>query len=514
MKSAISSLLGVSALIFPFVAATAESTRDVVIAKAEALAGKEYQAPPQIPRFMRELNYDQYQGIRFKPENSLWQDSDSDFNAMLVPPGLFYTHPVTINIVKQGEIEPLPFSKSHFTYPTTEVEQQVPADLGYAGFKLTFPLEGEDIQNQFLVFAGASYYRAVSRDTNFGISGRGLALNTGLPGGEEFPAFTEYWLEEPKAGDTSFSFHALLDSRSMTGAYHFTVTPGDETELKVESVVFPRQNVQLMGVAPLTSMFYYGENTLKPHGEWRPEVHDSDGLLIHNGVSDEWLWRPLLNPTSLTMDYFATENVRGFGLIQRDDHFTHYMDKEARYDTRPSAWIKPEGDWGKGNVVLVQLPTPDETNDNIVAFWQPDATVTPGEPQYFSYTAVFGDQHIAAEPLARSMATYVGDGNRVGGGDQQGAVRVIVDFAGAELDKLEADAPVVGSVTGLEDGEVIGHFVEYIEPLKHWRLSILARPASNKPLALRGYLQHEGTPLTETWTYQLPRNTGVLGLKN
>jgi len=498
-------------LLLPLSLSAQESVRDKVIAKAEALAAQPYKAPPAIPRFMRDLSYDQYQGIRFKPESSLWQDSDSDFKAMLVPPGLFYTHPVAINIVKEGEIEPLGFNKSDFTYPNTEVEQQVPADLGYAGFKLTFPLEGEDIQNQFLVFAGASYYRAVSRDTNFGISGRGLALNTGLPGGEEFPAFTEYWLETPKAGDTSFSFHALLDTRSMTGAYRFTVTPGDETEMKVESVIFPRQEVALMGVAPLTSMFYYGQNTFKPHGEWRPEVHDSDGLLIHDGASGEWLWRPLLNPTSLTMDYFATENLRGFGLMQRDDNFTHYMDKEARYDTRPSAWIEPEGDWGKGNVVLVQLPTPDETNDNIVAFFQPERGVKPGEPHYFSYTAIFGDQHIASEPLARSMDTYVGDGNRVGGGYEAGAVRVIVDFAGGALDELAADAPVVGSVTGLEDGEVLGHFVEYIEPLKRWRLSILVRPAANKPLALRGYLQHEGNPLTETWTYQLPRNTGLLG---
>ncbi|WP_022961049.1 glucan biosynthesis protein [Halopseudomonas pelagia] len=504
--------LGVALLLLvPFNLAAQESVRDKVIAKAETLAAQPYKAPPAIPRFMRELSYDQYQGIRFKPESSLWQDTESDFKVMLVPPGLFYTHPVAINIVEDDAIEPLAFNKSKFTYPTSEVEQQVPADLGYAGFKLTFPLKGEDIQNQFLVFAGASYYRAVSRDTNFGISGRGLALDTGLSGGEEFPAFTEYWLETPQAGDTSFSFHALLDTRSMTGAYRFTVTPGDKTELKVESVLFPRQDVRQMGVAPLTSMFYYGQNTYKPQGEWRPEVHDSDGLLIHNGSSGEWLWRPLLNPKSLTMDYFATENVRGFGLMQRDDDFTHYMDKEARYDTRPSAWIEPEGDWGKGSVVLVQLPTPDETNDNIVAFWRPDRAVTPGEPQYFSYTAIFGDQHIAGEPLGRSVDTYVGDGNRVGGGYEEGAIRVIVDFTGGELDDLAPDAPVVGSVTGLEGGEVLGHFVEYIEPLKRWRLSVLARPAAGKPLALRGYLQHEDTPLTETWTYQLPSNTGVLG---
>lgn len=512
MKLALLPLLTVTLLGYT-VSATADAVRSTVVAKAESLSREKYQAPPKIPGFLQNLSYDQYQGIRFKPQNSLWQEADSKFKVMLVPPGLFYTHPVQINVVSDGESEPLPFDKSSFDYPSGELEQQIPADLGYAGFKVTFPLKGEDLQNQFLVFAGASYYRAVSRDTNFGLSGRGLAINTGLPGGEEFPAFIEYWLETPKAGASSFTFHALLDGPSMTGAYQYTVTPGDQTTVEVKSVIFPRKNVELLGIAPLTSMFYYGENTLKPHGEWRPEVHDSDGLLIHDGASDEWLWRPLLNPASLTTDYFATDNVRGFGLMQRDVSFTQYMDKEARYDTRPSAWVEPVGDWGKGNVVLVQLPTKGETNDNIVAFWQPAQEAAPSEPLHLSYTATFGDQHIPAEPLARTMATHLGDGSRVGGGNQPGAVRVIVDFAGGALDDLSPDAPVVASVTGLEDGEIISHFVEYVEPLNQWRLSILARPADEKPLTLRGFLSLENEPVTETWTYQLPRNTGLLGLQ-
>ncbi|GGD09319.1 glucan biosynthesis protein [Halopseudomonas salina] len=512
MKLVLLPLLTVTLLAYA-VSANADTVRGTVVAKAESLSREKYQAPPEIPGFLQNLNYDQYQGIRFKPQSSLWQETDSKFKVMLVPPGLFYTHPVQINVVSDGESEPLPFNKSSFDYPSGELEQQIPADLGYAGFKLTFPLKGNDLQNQFLVFAGASYYRAVSRDTNFGLSGRGLAINTGLPGGEEFPAFIEYWLETPKAGASSFTFHALLDGPSMTGAYQYTVTPGDQTTVEVKSVVFPRKNVKLLGIAPLTSMFYYGENTLKPHGEWRPEVHDSDGLLIHDGVSDEWLWRPLLNPVSLTTDYFATDNVRGFGLMQRDVSFTQYMDKEARYDTRPSAWVEPVGDWGKGNVVLVQLPTKGETNDNIVAFWQPAQEVVPNEPLHLSYTTTFGDQRIPVEPLARTMATHLGDGSRVGGGNQAGAVRVIVDFAGGALEDLVADAPVVASVTGLEDGEIISHFVEYLEPLKQWRLSILARPADEKPLTLRGFLSLENEPVTETWTYQLPRNTGLLGLQ-
>lgn len=481
-----------------------------VVDKARQLAEQPYQAPPETPAFLRELSYDDYQAIRFKPESSLWLDEGSNFNAMLVPPGLFYNHTVKVNVIEDDVSKTLGFDKSKFTYPNAHLEKLIPADLGYAGFKLTFPLTGPNVQNQFLVFSGASYYRAVGRDNNFGISARGIALNTGLAGGEEFPSFVEFWLKKPGVEDRVMTFFALLDGPSVAGAYHFTVTPGDETTVTVRTMLFPRKNIELFGVAPLTSMFFYGENTRKPAGEWRPEVHDSDGLLIHDGPSNEWLWRPLRNPESLTMDYFSTENVRGFGLIQRDTHFTNYMDQEAHYQSRPSTWIETQGQWGKGQVVLVQLPTPDETNDNIVAFWKPEAQVTAGNPLQLSYSARFGGKDIARETLGKTQDTFVGDGSIVGGGNQAGAVRVIVDFAGGPLDILANNAPVVGSVTAMDDGEVIEHFVEYVASLKRWRLSILARPASGKSLSLRAFLKQEEQTLTETWTYQLPAGHDIL----
>ncbi len=485
---------------------------ETVISQARERAATPYQPPPEVPRFLRDLGYQEYQGIRFKPEASLWKDEASRFKVMMMPPGLFYHHAVRINVVDNGDAEPVVFQKNQFDYPNPEVERLVPADLGYAGFKLTYPFEGPDVMNQFLVFAGASYYRAVGKANNFGISGRGVAVNTGLPQGEEFPSFVEFWLERPAADADSMTFYGLLDGPSAAGAYRFTVTPGETTDLKVESAMFPRQDIELLGLAPLTSMFFYGKNTLKPVGEWRPQVHDSDGLLVHDGASDEWLWRPLRNPEALSIDYFATRNVRGFGLLQRENRFASYEDLEARYDTRPSAWIEPEGDWGNGQVVLVQLPTSDETNDNIVAFWRPDAPVTSREPLFFNYTAKFGNRDVAGEPLARSVSTYLGDGSLVGGGDQRGAVRLVIDFEGGPLEDLAAEAPVVSQVSGMNDTEVIEHFVQYNAPNKRWRVSILARPAADRPLSLRAFLSHEEQTLTETWSYELPPRSGVLGV--
>ena len=511
MTKGISLLAGVIGLWLPLHASAENFNFADVVEKAKTLAESPYEAPKPVPKFLQELSFDDYQGIRFKPENSLWHESNSAFQVMPVPPGLFYKHPVQVHIIDAQGVHPLKFEKSQFSYPNTEVERLVPADLGYAGFKLTFPLKHDGAQNQFLVFAGASYFRAVGRDNNFGISGRGLAVNTGLPGGEEFPDFVEFWLERPRPDADSLTFYGLLNGESLSGAYRFTVVPGDETALQVQSVLFPRKSVELMGIAPLTSMFYYGENTLRPAGEWRPQVHDSDGLLIHDSPSDEWMWRPLRNPEALSMDYFATENVRGFGLLQRDTDFHNFMDLEARYDGRPSAWVEPDGDWGKGHVVLVQIPTPDETNDNIVAFWKPEAEVAQGQSLKYDYTVHFGGPDIADSPLGRTQESFLGDGMRIGGGNEKGAVRLIIDFAGGPLDQLKADSPVLGEVSMLQEGELIEQFVEYVEPLNRWRLSILARPGDDRPLSLRAFLRDEEQTLTETWQYELPADNHLLG---
>ncbi len=458
---------------------------------------------------MRELSYSQYQDIRFDPEKSLWRESGSRFQVMLVPPGLFYDHAVAINIVDSQGSHPLPFKRDSFICNDPNLAKRLPLDLGYAGFKLTYPMVKEDQHNQFLVFAGASYFRSVGQNNAFGISARGVALDTGLSWGEEFPSFVEFWLVRPSPEAKEMLLYGLLDGKSMTGAYAFTITPGPVTTVAVKAMIFARTQLNLLGMAPLTSMFYYGENTGRPVGEWRRQVHDSDGLLIRNGTSGEWLWRPLLNPKSLQVDSFATENVRGFGLMQRDSDFSDYLDAEAQYHIRPSAWVEPLGDWGKGQVVLVQLPSPNETNDNIVAFWTPAGQVSPEKPLSLEYTLKFGDSLIAGEPMGRAINTLVGDGNRTGGGSAEGAYRLVVDFAGGPLEKLSPRAKILASVTALEKGEVLDHYVEYIPSQSCWRLSILAKPFENTPLVLRAYLSRDRETLTETWTYRLAGDNDI-----
>jgi glucans biosynthesis protein len=480
-----------------------------VVNKARELSTQPYKAPPQAPQFLRDLSYNQYQEIRFKPEESLWQQDGSRFQIMMMPPGMYYNHTVKLHVVGPEGVSPVPFDKNVFNYPNEEFARRIPADLGYAGFKLTYPLRQPDIQNQFLVFAGASYFRGVGKDNRFGISARGIAVDTGLRSGEEFPAFVEFWLERPPANAESMVVYGLLDGPSITGAYRFRIFPGEETRVEITAKLFTRNDIALLGVAPLTSMFYYGENTVRPGGEWRPQVHDSDGLLLHDGKSGEWLWRPLINPKSLRMSYLQTDNIRGFGLLQRDTEFADFEDMGARYELRPSAWVETEGDWGKGEVVLVEIPTRSETNDNIVAFWRPEAAVKAGQQLDYEYTVVFGGPTVPDQPSARAVQTFVGDGNRIGGGDAEGAYRIIIDFAGGLLDTLDPGASVVSKVTGGKNVEVIEHFVEYLEPNGRWRLSMLVRPAPSEVLSLRAFLSLDDKPLTETWTYELPADEDI-----
>lgn len=486
---------------------------DDVAEKAKSLASEKYQKPAQTPDFLKNLSYSDYQSIRFKPEESLWRSGKSRFQVMMIPQGSFYSQAVQLNVVDSEGVHPIGFDKTRFDYPSPELAKRVPADLGYAGVKLTYPLSGNGEQNQFLVFGGASYFRGVGSNNTFGLSGRGIAVDTGLPSGEQFPAFTEFWMERPKSNSDVMVVYGLLDGRSLTGAYRFEIRPGKTTKMDVTAQLFFRDDIEQLGQAPLTSMFFYGDNTLRPRGEWRPQVHDSDGLLINDRKTGEWLWRPLVNPAELQLSYHHVQDLDGFGLIQRDRKFDDFQDSEARYDRRPSMWVKPLGEdgtgWGKGEVVLVEIPSGAEANDNIVAFFKPAQPVKAGGNRRLEYSVAFGEPAITGQPNGRAVHTFVGIGK---GNDGSGeALRLIVDFKGGELAGLHPDAAVVSQVSGGEGVEVIEHFVEYIEVSDVWRLSILAKPSADQPLTLRGFLNKDNEPVTETWTYLLGPKTDLRG---
>ncbi|HET6655864.1 MAG TPA: glucan biosynthesis protein G [Gammaproteobacteria bacterium] len=484
-----------TAFVAPALAHAQSFGYDNVVARAKALAAKPFEAPRRVPDFLANVSYDDYRDIRFRVENSLWKQSNTKFQVMLIHPGLYYDHAVQINVVDAEGVHEVQFSPTLFDYGHNKFVDKIPPDLGFAGFKLTYPLKGEDSHNQFLVFAGASYFRAVGRDTNWGLSARGLAVDTGLQTGEEFPFFKTFWLVRPAPGADRMMVYGLLDSKRVTGAYQFIVTPGDSTVMDVRATLFERADIKQLGIAPLTSMFFYGENSPRPAGDWRPEVHDSDGLLVHSDTG-EWIWRPLVNPSQLLVSAFHLTNPRGFGLLQRDRHFHNYQDLEARYDLRPSAWVTPTGDWGDGHVMLVEIPSDKEVNDNIVAFWVPDSVPKLGEPIEFAYKIYWTDDEPEPAAIGKNNATYIGDG------DKQPYKRFVLDFDSDVLSKLPADADVEGVITIGDGGKLIGSHIEKNAVTGGWRLGFQIDPP-DKPLELRVFLKDGQETLSETWSFLL-----------
>ena len=449
---------------------------------------------------MRALDWDQYQAIRFRPEHALWADGDGRFKARFFHLGLYFRHPVRIYEVHDGRVRPVRYTPAMFDYHRSGLEQvTLPDDLGFAGFRVLYHTDPE---RDVAAFLGASYFRAVGQELQFGLSARGLAVDTGLGRAEEFPAFVAFWLERPAPGASALTVYALLDSPSVTGAYRFDIQPDATLRMDVDAALYPRRPIERLGIAPLTSMFQHGENDRRMARDWRPEIHDSDGLAMWTGHG-EWLWRPLDNPSRLRFNAFQDNGPRGFGLLQRDRDFDHYQDDGAFYERRPSLWVEPRGDWGRGSVQLVELPTEDETFDNIVAFWNPEAPPQPGQELLFGYRLHWGSTLPAAPPLARTVASRSGPGGNIGQARSPLARRFVVDFAGGALAMI---APRVDIAARIETshGLIENTDVRRLEAIRGVRTSFDVRrdAAHAEPINLRLQLVVDGQPVSETWLYQ------------
>ncbi len=473
---------------------------DDVAARAEKLAKESFQdTKGTVPDWLLKITYDQWRDIRYRPAQALWADRGSPFRVQFFHPGLFYDRVVAMNVVDQRGVHPLPFSPSKFDYGKNDFASKIPQELGYAGFRVHYPIKTPNRLDEVIVFLGASYFRAVGAHQQYGLSARALAIDTALPKGEEFPYFREFWLVTPAAGAKQLVIFALLDSPSVAGAYRFVVTPGEQTVVAVESRLFLRKPVEKLGIAPLTSMFYFGENTIRTFPDFRPEVHDSDGLLV-NFESGEWLWRPLDNPKTLGVNTFQALNPKGFGLIQRDRDFRNYEDLETRPDLRPSVWVAPRRGFGDGAVELVEIPTTSDVNDNIVTYWVPKTQAKGGDRFAFDYAVSWYGDDPKRPPGGKVVAT------RRDYGRMENVNRFVIDFAGGKLEAIPAHEVLRGVVTvlnGEEAATILDQHVVKNEVTGGWRLSFQIQPKTRDPLELRAFLDKGGDTLTETWSYAM-----------
>ena len=459
---------------------------------ARALAAKPYEPPDEsLPDALKSLSYDQYRSIRFMPEHALWRGDNRGFEAQFFHRGFFYKNKVGLFEVIDGKAQPIRYRREDFSYGEG-VGKWPDGDLGFAGFRLHAPINKPDYMDEVCVFLGASYFRAVAKDEVYGLSSRGLAIDTGEAKGEEFPLFKSFWIERPGTGATSIVVHALLDSKSASGSYRFTIRPGATTIFDVEMTLFPRVDVANGGLAPLTSMFFFGPNGRGALEDFRPEVHDSDGLMMLNGRGEE-IWRPLSNPKMLQVSAFADQNPRSFGLVQRQRDYAAYQDLESNYEKRPSLVVEPIGDWGEGEVVLFEIPTDEEIHDNIAAFWRPKGKLAAKGEYPFTYRLHWGPDIAKADVLARFTRSGVGAHGK-------DAKLFVLELAGDRLKGL--DGKTAKGVVTADKGEIRNIVTQPNPQTGGWRLSFEMAPKNAQAVELRAYLADGDKPVSEIWVYR------------
>jgi glucans biosynthesis protein len=466
--------------------------RTILVARAADLARQPYVEPTK-PNgsVLPKLSYDQYRSIRFQSGAQIWAHENRNFTVELFYPGFIYATPVNVNLVVGGIARRVLFTNDVFDYGPDVPAIEAKSDLGYSGFRVRAPINKPDYLDEFLVFQGASYFRAVPRGLNYGLSARGLAIRTARPEGEEFPVFTDFWLERPPEHAEEIVIHALLQSRSVVGAYTFKARPGAETIVDVQATLFPRVDLAAFGIAPLTSMFLFDATNRGRFDDFRDAVHDSDGLEMLTGRGER-IWRPLANPRVLQVSAFVDENPRGFGLLQRARDIDDYEDYEAHYELRPSAWVEPQGDWGAGHVELVEIPSDREIHDNIVAYWQPATPLPAGQPAEFAYRLRW-----TVEPLDLSLARVAG--TRAGKALAADQRAFVVDYQSAMPIPDDIKIEVTSSAGTIHDPRG-----QKVTP-ELFRVAFELAPERADVVELRMVLTSKDKPWSETWLYRWSR---------
>lgn len=459
---------------------------------ARELAQHAFQAPDStLPDELKDLDYQAYRSIRFDPGHALWRGQGLRFTAEFFHRGYLYKDPIKVFEVADGRATPIHYNAAMFTFGKVKPPS---GDIGFAGFRLHYPINRPDYYDEICAFLGASYFRAVAKGQGYGLSARGLAIKTADPSGEEFPLFRSFWLERPAKGSDMIVVHALLDSISAAAAFRFTIRPGQETTFDTETVLYPRVDIAASGIAPLTSMFMFDTNDRAGVDDYREAVHDSEGLLLRTGKGEQ-VWRPLANPKQLQISAFTDSGPRGYGFMQRKRQLVDYQDLEAHYENRPSLWVEPIGDWGNGVVELVEIPSGREVNDNMVAFWRPHDPLKAKGEYILSCRLHWCWSATDEAALAKVVDT------RCGLAWDQKNRQFIIDFVGGALKNRQASAPPAIDV-GSSKGSIEHPVVEPNPATGGWRLSFQLDQGSEKLVEMHARLMDGEKPLSETWLYR------------
>jgi glucans biosynthesis protein len=483
---------------------------EALVEQARASAARAYAPAAALPGdVLDRIDYDAHGRIRFKPDCALFADGPGAFPVSFFHLGRLFRTPVRMYVVEAGAARELSYDSACFDMPADSPAHALPRGAGFAGFRVQesrLDPARDWRHNDWVAFLGVSYFRAIGELHQYGLSARGLALDVAMPDRlEEFPSFTRFYFETPAGNGDSITVCALLEGPSVSGAWRFVMKRDEAVAMDVEAALFLRRDIGRLGLAPLTSMFWFSETAKATTVDWRPEVHDSDGLAIWNG-NGERLWRPLNDPPRTTASAFLDSNPRGFGLLQRDRNFDHYLDG-VHYERRPSLWVEPLEGWGAGSVQLVEIPTDSEVNDNIVAMWVPREPARAGASYRLRYRLHWRADEPYPSPLARCIATRLGRGDPGPEGHptppSQRPWRFVVEFAGAALAAL-APGQSPEAVLSTTRGRFSGVLTEAVpdDAAGHWRARFDLAVEGPEPVELRLHLRSGDRALSETWLYQ------------
>jgi glucans biosynthesis protein len=466
-------------------------------ARAKKSASQSYKAPEsRAADIIKGIDFDAVQKIKFRPDHALWPDRPQPVSFFHL--SRYSNEPVLLHVIENGKAREVLYGPDYFDYGASHLDPKALADLGFSGFRV---MDAAGKPTDWLAFQGASYFRSSGQEEQYGASARGIAINTAAATAEEFPRFSEFWLD---ASGPVITIYALLDGPSITGAYKFDAikNKNHSVVMNVHCDLYCRADVSRLGVAPLTSMYWYGENERRKAADWRPEIHDNDGLALWTGKGER-IWRPLINPPQVMTNSFADENPKGFGLVQRDRDFANYQDDGAFYDKRPGIWVEPKGNWGAGAVQLVEIPTEDETHDNIVAYWRPDRDIRGGDSLSFDYRLYWQDNEPAfPKNIAKVVATRLGRGGIPGANPwPRDKFKFVVDFTGGPLMQIQQRYDVTPVVTASR-GKIDNAYVIKVVGTDRWRALFDLRVEGPQPVDLRMYLKLGSKTLSETWLYQ------------
>ncbi|CCG87814.1 Glucans biosynthesis protein D [Erwinia piriflorinigrans CFBP 5888] len=477
------------------------------------MAGKPWGGmPAPLPETLARLTPQAYNEIQYDANHSLWNGIDNrQLDVQFFHVGMGFKRRIRMFSVdgESREAREIHFRPQLFNYNDAKVDTKQlegKTDLGFAGFRAF--KKPELAKRDIVSFLGASYFRAVDDTFQYGLSARGVSIDTFSNGKEEFPDFTAFWFETPKADESTFVVYTLLDGPSCTGAFKFTIHCEEKrVVMEVENHIYARKDIQQLGIAPMTTMFSCGTVERRMCDTIHPQIHDSDRLAMWTGKG-EWICRPLNNPQRLTYNAYQDENPRGFGMLQLNHDFDSYQDVIGWYNKRPSLWVEPVGQWGKGAINLMEIPTTGETLDNIVCCWQPAQAIKAGSEHSFSYKLYWSGLPPVRSGLARVNATRSGMGGFPEGwapGENYPAVwsrRFAVDFVGADL--KAAASKGIEPVINVSSGTIKQVEILYVEPIDGYRILFDWYPDSDAihPVDMRLFLRTKDETLSETWLYQ------------